>query len=185
MGGFAWFSAKFPAREQGIFHARAGSGTDQSANFDIGSTVLKSRIRGILLSNEYGDFSVALRCADDSRRGYSGDTPTLPSPQAGEGWFAEWAEQRDAHAVVLTGHNGAGRKSPRPAGLIHRTAHSAILPLCSSAPHFLRYCDSCFGSSNDGFCGAQSIQRSRQSRTNCSARPLVPLQSWLNLSFVP
>ena len=78
MGGFAWFSAKFPAREQGIFHARAGSGTDQSANFDIGSTVFKSRIRSILLSNEYGDFSIALRCVDDSRSGRRYPHPALP-----------------------------------------------------------------------------------------------------------
>ena len=90
-GGFARVSVKFPTREQGISGARAGSGSAVSANIDIGSTVLKSRIRSIHLSNEYGDFSVAPFAA------------------------VEEAGQRKAHAVMLSGRNGVGRKSLKPA----------------------------------------------------------------------
>src|SRR6476661_3675237 len=86
-GGFARVSVKFPTQEQSISGARAQSGSAVSANIDIRSTVLKSRIRSIHLSNDYGDFSVA--------------------PFA----TAEGAKQRKAHAVMLIDRNGRGRKS--------------------------------------------------------------------------
>src|SRR4051812_18011164 len=64
-GGFAGFSAKFPMLEQGISGARAGSGTDQSVNVIIGSTVFASGYRGIhchttvaILASLFGSSSV-------------------------------------------------------------------------------------------------------------------------------
>lgn len=49
----------------------------------------------------------------------------------------------------------------------------------------LFYCDNCDGSSEEGLLAAQSMQTSKQSRANCSARPFVPVQSWPSFSFVP